>query len=236
MRRIHLKPSALFGINVAAAAFALGLAAAGLWPRPVASPPAPPAAVVAPAQAEVSMRDTYEAEDGEAVFKGRYKNYVYGYFVSIPAGMVGVGSTPPAPQHGFGIDLDDPYSTAWNGATCCPKSYLYVDGSYNSLEWKWLDDAVASHLNFLREKAENVRVQSRTLTRLGGLRAVRVIALYEEGSVEMVSDEVVAFMHEAGDEASVVYTLGLSTPLSKYERDRPVLETMQESWCLQPIR
>jgi hypothetical protein len=231
----HLLKRKVSGIIVAALAFACG---AGLVYSLKAEPRVTQAVATAqradPARAEVSMRDTSEAE--EALFKGRYENYVYGYSVYIPDGMVGAGSTPPAPQHGFGINLDNPCSTAWKGARDFPKSYLYVDGSYNSLEWRWLDDAVAFHLNFLREKAENIRVQSRTLTRLGGLHAVRVVALYEEGGEEMVSDEVVAFMHKANGEASVIYTLDLSTPLSKYERDRPALEVLQKSWCLQPVR
>jgi hypothetical protein len=52
----------------------------------------------------------------------------------------------------------------------------------------------------------------------------------------MVSDTVFAFrLDEDGEVATVVYTLALSTPLSKYERDRPVLEALMKSWCLQPV-
>jgi len=42
-------------------------------------------------------------------------------------GLVGYTSAAPAPYHGFGIVL------SWE-----PRSYLYVDGSYNSLELKSL--------------------------------------------------------------------------------------------------
>lgn len=232
MRRFTLKPKTFFKLFVAALAFALGLFAAGVWPRRAARPSAPQAAL-APSRATVSVRDTFpdEAEDGEAVFEGQYENYVYGYSVHIPAGMVGAGSTPPAPQHGFGIDLDHPRSTAWKDVRDSPKSYLYVDGSYNSLEWERLDDAVNAHLSYRREDGVAVRVLSKTPTRLGDLRAVRVVARYEAGGEQMIWDAFFAF----GDEASPVYTLALSTPLSKYERDRPVLEEMQASWRLQPV-
>jgi hypothetical protein len=238
MRCFKLGPSAFFKLLAAAAAFALGLAAAGLWPRQSARPSAAPAAV-SPAQprAEVSVRDTYaDAPPApERRFEHSYRNYVYGFSVSIPAGMVGSGSTPPAPDHGFGIDLDNPHSTAWNGAAEFPKSYLYVDGSYNSVEWERLGDVAETHLRYLRENRRNVSVWRRKTTRLGGLSATRIVARYEEGGVEMVSDEVIAFQGDVG-EATAVYTLSLSTPLSKYERDRPVLEEMQKGWCLQPIR
>lgn len=234
MRRFKLSPSAFFKLFVAAATFALGLAAAGLWPRQRVHVSAPPA-VAAPARAEVSVRDTAaeeETDEGPRRFAGVYENYVYGYSVRLPAGVVASGSAPPAPDHGFGIDLGDPGSTAWNGRPDFPPSYLYVDGSYNSYDWERLDDAVESRLEFLREKGRGVRVLSRAETRLGGLRALRVVARYERGGVEMMSDEVVAF----GEEASPVYTLSLTTPRSKYERDRPVLEALMEGWRLQPVR
>ena len=238
MRRIKLGPSALFKLFIAAAAFALGLAAASLWPRQSACPPAPPAAAaVAPARAEVSVRDTFEqaAEEENAEFVGRYENYVYGYSVEIPAGMVGLGAPPPAPQHGFGIDLDDPRSTAWIRGTEFPKSYIYVDGSYNSMEYERLEDAVNSHLSFLREKGREVYEQVPRESRLGELPAVRVITQYEQDGVDMVSDKIIAFRAGEDGEVSVVYTLGLSTPDAKYERDRPVLEEMRASWRLQPV-
>lgn len=239
MRRFALRPKTFFGLFVAAVAFALGLAGAGLWPRRAASPvtpPAPPAAH-APAQATVSVRDTFadEVETGEAVFEGLYENDVYGYSIRIPAGMRGAGSTPPAPQHGFGIDLDNPRSTAWKDARDFPKSYLYVDGSYNSFGWGRAKDAAHAHLGYLRDDGGKVRVLETKRASLGGLDAVRIFALYEEGGEQMAYDAVFAFRVEEDGEASVVYTLALSTPLSKYKRDRPVLEEVRAAWHLQPI-
>jgi hypothetical protein len=231
MRRFTLQPKTFFKLFVAALAFALGASAAGLWPRRAASPA--PHAAPAPSRATVTVRDTFahEIETEEAVFEGRYENHVYGYSVHVPAGMRGAGSTPPAPQHGFGIDLDHPRSTAWKDARDFPKSYLYVDGSYNSLEWKRARDAANAHLGYLRDDGGKVRVLETTPASLGGLDAVRIVALYEEGGEQMAYDAVFAF---AG-EASIVYTLALTTPLSKYERDRRVLEEMRASWRLQPV-
>lgn len=240
MPSLRLRPSTLcLRLSVASLAFACGAGLAQVMKREprtecAAVAPARPAD---PARAEVSMRDTpkEETEEEDTVFEGRYVNHAYGYSVEIPAGMLGVGSTPPAPQHGFGIDLDNPRSSAWNGAPKFPKSYLYVDGSYNSLFWEQLGDAVKSHLSFLREEGRNVRVQSRTWTRLGGLRAVRVVARYEKDGEEMVNDEVIALQRDADGDASAVHNISLSTPLSKYERDRQTLEALMKSWCLQPV-
>jgi hypothetical protein len=234
----HLLSRKVSGTVVAALAFACG---AGLARALKEAPRPTRAAVVAakpadPARAEVSIRATSTEEAGEgAVFEGPYENYTYGYSVRIPADMVGLGPTPPAPQHGFGIDLDRPRSIAWMSQPGFPKSYVYVDGSYNSLEWTSLADAVDSHLSFLREKGRDVRVQLKDQTRLGGLPARRTVALYAEGGVEMVSDEIIAFRRDADGEASVVYTISLSTPRSRYERDRPVLKALRDGWCLQPV-
>lgn len=235
MRRFTLRPKTFFGLSVAALAFALGLAGAGLWPRRAASPPTPTPAAPAAAQATVTVRDTFAGgdEDRGAVFEGLYENRVYGYSVRIPAGMRGAGSTPPAPQHGFGIDLDNPRSTVLKDAHALPKSYLYVDGSYNSAGWERVEEAADTHLGYLRGDDTKVRALSRTRTRLGGLPALRVVAQYDEGDGPMVYDAVFAFRMDGG-EASAIYTLALSTPLSKYERDRPVLEEVRAAWHLQP--
>lgn len=241
----YLLRQKVIGIIVATLAFACG---AGLAYALKSGPRAARAAAAAaepadPSRAEVVMRDTpaagvgdegaADSEEEEAVFEGCYENRVYGYSVEIPEGMVGLGATPPAPQHGFGIDLDNPRSTEWMRGPEFPKSYVYVDGSYNSLGWRRPDDALNSNLDFLREKGKNVRIRERVEMRLGGLRAVRVIATYEEDGEEVVNDEVVAFDDEA--DPSIVYTLSLSTPRSKYLRDRPVLKALAEGWCLQPV-
>lgn len=236
----HLLSRKVSGIIVATLAFACGAGLVYALKRELLTPPAAPTATScgAPGLAEVSIRDTPAAksEDEEAVFEGWYENYVYGYSVEIPAGMLGVGSTSPAPQHGFVIDLDNPGSAAWLGQKDAPESYISANGSYNSLGWKRLDEAADDQLTCLHEKGVNVRVQSRTTTRLAGLRAVRVVARYEKEGEVWVSDDIVALRRwDYSGEVSIAYTLDLDTPLSKYARDRPVLEEMQKAWCLQPV-
>lgn len=227
------------GLVAAATAFALGLTAWWLWPRPAAPACAAPLTVEVRSESGPGKFDSFEYETcrGEARVESRYENDTYGFSVELPRGVVGAGATPPAPNHGFGIDLDNPHTTEWNARPDFPKSYLSVDGSYNSLEWKRLDEAVKSQLNFLREQGANVRVRSRELTWLGaGLRAARVVSTYEKDGEEMVSDHLVAFRGMGGDAPAVVYTIDLSTTLVNYERDRPVLDEIRRGWHLQPPR
>lgn len=233
-RLLRFRPSP-FGPFAAAAAFALGLALAGAAARRGAAgePQCVPFVVAFGTRGEKGARDYSEQETCFAAgsrIEDRYHNYNYGFSVDLPGGMVGGTSPPPAPQHGFGVDLDNPKSVRWLRGDF-PESYLYVDGSYNSREWTRLDDAVREHLASLREGGENVRVVGRAKTTLAGLRAVRIVAHYEKDGAVVVSDEIVAF-REDGD---VVYTVELTTMLSNYERDRPALEEMRKTFCLQPI-
>ncbi len=232
MRRLSFRILDL-RLSVVAAGFALGLASANLWTRQV-SRECTPLVVAVRTQSEKGSNDSSEFQtcSDETRVENRYYNYNYGFSVDLPDGTAGSKPPPPAPQHGFGVDLDNPNSTAWTGGDW-PRSYLYADGSYNSFEWERLDDAVDNQLGFLREKGSNLSVVSRTKTRLAGLRAVRAVVRYEKNGEPMVSDEIVALRKENGEE--VVYTIALDTPLSNYERDRPVLEGMQKTWCLQPL-
>jgi hypothetical protein len=232
MRRLSFRLLA-FRLFIAAAAFALGVASAGirLTPRPAQAPT--PAATAPTLSPGVCPSAEYLAVADDMRVEDRYYNYDYGFSVDLPAHMVGARSPAPAPNHGFGVDLDNPQSTLWTNSDDFPVSYLYVDASYNSPEGESLDDAIKEHLGFIAEEGSNVSVLSRTKTRLAGLRAERVVARYEKGGEAMMSDEVVAFREENGE--YVVYTIDLSTPLSNYDRDKPVLEEMQKTWRLQPL-
>jgi len=209
MRRLRLRPLTLgFRLSVAAAAFAVGLAAWGLWPRQV-KPSCAPLLVEVRTENRQGKSDSFEYETcrGKPYFGGRYESDAYGFSVRLPDGSV---SARPTPYAGF--------------------------APHAPLPWGRLNEVVSTRLRALRGQGANVRLLKATPTALGGLSAVRVAASYEKDGVEMVSDEVVAFRGEGVGEESIVYTLDLSTRLADYERDRPVLEEMQQSWRLQPPR
>lgn len=198
----------------AVSAFALGLAAWGLLAP--AAPPACGAPLVVEVRNETGRGkyDTvaYETCRGEAGAGGRYENERYGFSVGLPPAASGAVLLPPPAPH--------------------------VDASHNPLDWRQLDDAVNNHLSLLRVGGNNVRVLSKTTTSLGGLPAARVVTAYEKGGAAMVSDQIIAFRRAegAGGAAAVVYTIDLSTALDNYERDRPVLEAMRQTWHLQTPR
>ncbi|HEX7317398.1 MAG TPA: hypothetical protein VF297_26095 [Pyrinomonadaceae bacterium] len=209
----YLLKRKLSGIVAAVSAFALGLAAWGLLARTEA--PACSAPLVVEVRNETGRGKyesvAYETCRGEASAEGRYENERYGFSIGLSPGVSGAGS------HGLGLGFDNPRSTELN---------------------RRLDDAVNDRLKLLRAEGDGtVRLLSKSLTSLGGLPAARVVAAYEKGGARMVSDQIIAFKREEGGAAvAVVYTIDLSTTLDNYERDRPVLEAMRQTWHLQPPR
>lgn len=168
----------------------------------------------------------------DIMVRGRYTHFDYAYSVLVPAGMTGATDPPGGSQHGFGIDLTNPTTTAWTERDSLPKAYLYVEGSYNSAELASLDDAVQESLKFLKEKDGRSRLLSKRRTRLGGLPAIRFTASYDEGNEAMTEEEIIAFR---GPDSDIVYSIDLRTPASRYARDKSLVTQMQKSWLADPL-
>jgi hypothetical protein len=166
-------------------------------------------------------------------FEGRYSNYDYAYSVQIPKGMIGFGSC--VTNHGFGIDLMNPTSRVWTERGpegIYPHSYLYVDASYNGTDWQSLDEAFrALVVNPKDEGITDVELVSRTPTNLSTLAAIRFVVRYTKSGQPMMRDLVLAFRGRD----DIMYTIDLTSPVSRYEEDKKVLAWMQRTWRLQPV-
>jgi hypothetical protein len=160
---------------------------------------------------------TESVDPYDIMVRGRYTNFDYAFSVLVPAGMMGATSPAPNPQHGFGINLINPTTTFWTMQEGMPGAYLFVDGSYNSAELASLEDAMQESLKFLNEQYGNSRLLSKTPTRLGGLRALRFVASYGKS-----------------DEKMIVYSIELTTPASRYARDKSLVAQIQKSWLVDP--
>jgi hypothetical protein len=214
--------------------FIIGIVAAYIWHE---QRPSPTKQVENVAQQPIKAGDTSVPEsldEGcDPAFEGRYSNYDYAFSVQIPKGMIGFGSCDT--NHGFGIDLSNPTSRLWTERTrddIWPQSYLYVDASYNSAEWKSLDEAMTVKLEYLKDDGvKDIELVSKTSTHLAKLRSIRFVARYNKSGEAMVNDVVLAF-RERGD---ILYTLDLTTPISRYDKDRGIITQMQQAWRLQPL-
>jgi hypothetical protein len=218
---------------VALLTFSIGIATAGIWYvqrhsaiEQTENKSQPSITVEARSVAESPDQDCTPA------FEGRYSNYDYAFSVKVPKGMIGFGSCDT--NHGFGIDLSDPTSHLWTEPShTWPHSYLYVDASYNGLEWQSLDEAMKANLEYLKdnERVTDIQLTSKTSTRLSKLRAIRFVTRFNKSGEATVEDVVIAFRKDA----DIVYTIDLTTPASPYDKDKDTLNELQESWRLQPL-
>jgi hypothetical protein len=205
--------------------------------RPAPSPTSPPGGVAARAVVVAAAPPKAEADfDGYgSAVGGLYTNDVYGFSVEVPEGMLGFTATAPAPDHGFGVDLDRPRSCGWmRPSEGFPKSYLYVDGSYNSGDAETLDELARHVLGYVKtDEGTSVKVVGRRRTRLGGLPAVRLVVEYTADGVRVVDDTVLAFRN--GEGGDVVYTVGLTAPAASYDEHRRVLDSARQTFRLRPL-
>jgi hypothetical protein len=158
--------------------------------------------------------------------KGRYSNYDYGYSVRIPRGLTALQSRPPFPNHGFIIELSEH-----------PKAELGVSASYNAAEWNSFDDAVNAHAGFFKSKVGGeVSVVARAPAVLGGLKAVRFTLKPKTSAAKdpEVREVLLAFRKAAG-EVGIVYEIVLTTPSSRYDKDKQLLTDLQRTWRLQSL-
>lgn len=156
--------------------------------------------------------------------KGQYSNYDYGYSVRIPKELTALGSRPPFPNHGFVIELSDH-----------PKASVSVDASYNAAEWSSFNNAINAHLGYFKDAVgSEVRVVARAPTVLGGLRAIRFTMKPKTsgGNDPEVREVLLAFRKAAGEEIGIVYEIVLTTPSSRYEKDKQLLADLQRTFRL----
>lgn len=160
------------------------------------------------------------------VVKDRYSNYDYGYSVRIPAGLTALQSRPPFPNHGFVIQLSDH-----------PKADLSVSASYNGAEWNSFDDAINAHLDYFKNKVGGeVGIVARVPVVLGGLRAIRFTM---KPKTSAASDhevrEVLLAFRKAPGEVGIVYEITLTTPSSRYNKDKHLVSELQKTWRLKSL-
>ena len=165
-----------------------------------------------------------QSSSGDVVVRGLYSNYDYGYSVSIPKGLSGFRAAAPAPNHGFGIALSEN-----------PKSFVWVDASYNAAFWKSFNDAIQAHMEHIKDRGVNVELVQKERTRIASLPAIRFIIEYNTNSDErMVNEIILAFRTDPGG-VGIVYTVELDSIQSRYRRDRNILAVIHRSWQLRRL-
>ena len=159
------------------------------------------------------------------VEKDRYSNYDYGYSVRIPKGLTGVRSPSPFPNHGFVIELPEH-----------PKASVSVDASYNAAEWRSFADAINAHKRYFKDEVGgDVSVVARVPAVLGGLRATRFMMKRTESGPDTELQEVLLAFRNVPGEVGIVYEIVLTTPTSRYNKDKHLIADLQRTWKLKNL-
>lgn len=164
----------------------------------------------------------------QRIHTGKYRNYVYGFSIVIPAGLKGYwNSARCAPDEKYGcVCMGD------HGRFIPLSDQAHIEAFVGyQMESQWsVTDYENDEVSDLRQKqgVEQVKVLSSKWIGLGKIRAKRFAVQFIEKGKNVVIDHVIA-LHRG-----VEYELILRTLTDSYLRDRQKFEKVIASWRLTP--
>lgn len=161
---------------------------------------------------------TLLAQQPEGIpFQGAYENKAgYAYRVTVPPGLTGLKTPPPAPQHGFTIDLS-------SGA------HISVDGSYNAQFYPTARHAAEAHAESLANK--QISPPLHQSTKLAGLPAIETTIRYRENkSAPECERRSIIALRPATPE--IIYEILLDATMPVSPKDLSDFRALQRSFRL----
>lgn len=150
-----------------------------------------------------------------------YSNGNYLYSIAIPEGLRCCIDPPPSPSHGCGLLLPGAAGT-----------YLWVDGSYNSLGFESAENALNFTVGGHLKPGTTLTVLRHEPATLGDFEAVRLtLRITKQGEAKAtIEDLVMAVEEREGGRGEVVYTVGLECPEADYPVHEAVFSGIVASW------
>lgn len=167
----------------------------------------------------------------EAATTGYYRNYSYGFSVSIPRGLKGFWNSARCVKdkrdcfcmgdHGRFIPLDQ-------------HSYLevFVGVQNNETVEESIDDELAFSLKRHKEKGERAELVSRSRARLGGMTGVHWKLRYQDAKTGelMLRDTIIGPPPVDRSHGGFLYSVTLVTPEKLYAERRTLLFSIIKGW------
>jgi hypothetical protein len=166
-----------------------------------------------------------QTNHADSVYQNDYTNPIFGYAISVPDGLVGKGSSDPAPNHGIAIKLSN------DG-----KDFIWTDASYNVFYYKGPTQEADQRLEDLRTEGSTiVNVIRPSPLLLCNLKALRQSVTYKEKSGRAMIEETVSSVRFYGRDPGLVYTIGLLSSPDTFAANARVFERIVDSFrCSQP--
>ncbi len=147
----------------------------------------------------------------ETLWKVRYTNCDYGYFVLLGNEAIGHGTHSPSPNHGILVPLPDVGRTSY--ATDKEERYVWVDASYDVIDDQSLLGAVSNNEQIMEEVRGKPNTVKLIHTKLASLPAIMSSVEYLTPKGTVVEETIIAVR------SGIVYTIGLRTNLKDATTD-----------------
>jgi len=183
--------------------------------------------VAASSEAQQTRQRYWEETETETLWRGRYSNCDYGFYVSLGHGVVGHGTHSPAPDHGIYLSLPDVGNV--NAAADARDRFVWVDAHYNVSDYRSLESVAKYELNVASEGKTAFRLVERKATTLSGLRAIAFTVEYEGHHGRVVEQGVIALR------SGMVYTVAVQSLPDSIAADREQFEQVRRDFRLLPI-
>lgn len=173
----------------------------------------------------------------ETATTGYYRNYSYGFSISIPRGLRGFWNSARCVKdkrdcvcmgdHGRFIPVDR-------------NSYLQVFvGTQNSETIREsIDEEVGFILRTHEEKKERAEVVTRVSSRLGGVSATRLKLRYRDAKTGefMLEDSIISPPPVDRNHGGFLYSVTLSTPEKQYAKRKALFYSIIMSWRFRSVK
>jgi hypothetical protein len=152
--------------------------------------------------------------------QGSFSSESYLYSIALPEGLSCCHDPAPNPVHGCLMTLPGKR-----------ESRLWVDGSYNALDFNSAEDALRSLVGGELAAGTTLTVLRHAPAKLGGLEAVRMtLRIQKQGGGEAtIEDRVVALAIREGRE-DLLYTVGFTGPEAEYSQYEKTFSRIVASW------
>lgn len=162
------------------------------------------------------------ADERQINITGTYLNKDYGYFVHLKDGLSGSNLAPPAPQHGFGINLKP--STA---------GYVWVMAYYDALMVGSVERAAEQESHRFVEQDGLLVIEDKPAT-LSGLAAREVVLSDRAGKHAINYVRLLVVYRKVPGEVGIIYQIGLQQHTRSAEGEA-VVSSIVDSFRMVPI-
>jgi hypothetical protein len=183
--------------------------------------------VIGPALRSQTHRSTpqyWTETESETLWRTRYSNEDYGFYVLLDTGTIGHGTHSPAPNHGFLVSLPDVGRQSPASAT--EDRFVWVDISYNASDYHSLSDVAFYEDHLMDDERGASRVVEHKFTKLTGLKAILYRNEYSSPKGTIVEEQIIALR------SGIIYTIGLQTTQADLSSDELQFRRIQGGFRL----